>query len=54
MEDTSKKIDWIRSLPDYEKDKLKKILSDLNEIMETDPKGFKQIDSKMQSFTEGH
>ncbi|MCH6266588.1 hypothetical protein [Neobacillus citreus] len=54
MEDTSKLIEWIRSLPDYEKDKLKKILLDLNEILETDPQGFKQIVSKMQGFPKGH
>lgn len=40
MEETIKIMEWIRSLPDNEKDKMKNILFELNEIRETNPKSY--------------
>jgi hypothetical protein len=50
MEDTIKLIEWIQSMPEEEKNKMKIFLLELNELRETDREEFNQVVRKVQEF----
>jgi hypothetical protein len=50
MEDTIKIIEWIQSMPEEEKNKMKKFLLELNEIRESNRKEFNRIVRKIQDL----
>lgn len=50
MEDTITIIEWIQSMPEEEKNKMKQFLLELNRIRESDREEFNRVVRKIQEF----
>ncbi|WHY86315.1 hypothetical protein QNH39_27750 [Neobacillus novalis] len=50
MDDTTKIIEWIQSLPSKKQKEFKEAMLDLNEIQETDPDHFNQSVKKISEM----